>query len=115
MSAESAAAMCEQTGCAGVVIGRQALKYPWVIRDAAARLQGRDQFAPPSPAEHVDFMQQHLDRMACEYGDELAAKLFRRWTPQYAKGLQIGRREMIRILRINDIEALRDAIEELKQ
>jgi tRNA-dihydrouridine synthase B len=39
-----------ETGCAGVMIGRAAIDYPWVFREARARLAG-ELVAPPTDAE----------------------------------------------------------------
>jgi len=40
----------DETGCAGVMIGRAAIDYPWVFREARARL-ARQPIAPPDDAE----------------------------------------------------------------
>lgn len=40
----------DETGCAGVMIGRAAIEHPWVFREARARLAGQEA-APPTDAE----------------------------------------------------------------
>ena len=42
----------EETGCAGVMIGRAAIAHPWIFRDAQARLAGRE-VVPPTDAERA--------------------------------------------------------------
>lgn len=42
-----------ETGCAGVMIGRGAIDYPWIFREARARLRG-DSVAPPTDAERLE-------------------------------------------------------------
>jgi len=105
--------MKEQTGCAGVMIGRGALKYPWIIREAAAALGEYPPAPPPTRAQHVEFMLCHLDRMVDLYGERAAPVMFRRWTPQYSRGLSIDKREMVRLLQLSELRKLKDAISAL--
>lgn len=114
MTPQDACRMTRQTGCAGVMIGRCALRYPWIIREAASALGQCGPQPAPSRSEHVDFLQRHLDRMAGLYGERIAPALFRRWTPQYAKGLRLEKPEMIRLLKLNDLGELRKAFDGLR-
>ena len=49
-TAEDVVRALAETGCAGVMIGRAAIAYPWVFREARARLAGQT-IAPPSEEE----------------------------------------------------------------
>jgi nifR3 family TIM-barrel protein len=49
-TAADAARALDETGCAGVMIGRAAIDHPWIFREARALLAGQP-IAPPSPAE----------------------------------------------------------------
>ncbi|MDQ3364527.1 MAG: tRNA-dihydrouridine synthase family protein, partial [Myxococcota bacterium] len=51
-SAADAVRALEETGCAGVMIGRAAIDHPWIFREAAALLAGRVS-APPTEAERI--------------------------------------------------------------
>ena len=101
-SPEDTIRMLSETGCKAVMIGRYALKDPWVIRQSASALG----YLPPtqrvSRAERIDFMLNHLHRMEEQYGEKSATLLFRKWIPQYAKTLPLPRPQMIELLRISD-------------
>jgi tRNA-dihydrouridine synthase B len=110
MSVASALAMVRQTGCRGIMVGRHALKNPWAIRETSAALRGESPPPRPDWSGHIAFMAAHLELMCGLYGEKLAAVLFRRWIPQYAKGLPLDRREMIRLIGIREIDDLRSQI-----
>jgi len=40
----------DETGCAGVMVGRAAIEHPWIFREARARLAGTE-IAPPDDDE----------------------------------------------------------------
>jgi len=65
--------MMERTGCAGVMIGRGALRTPWIFRTTAALLDGRP--APePTRAEKIRLILRHLELMQV-HGTERRAVL----------------------------------------
>jgi tRNA-dihydrouridine synthase B len=57
--AESALRMLEQTGCDAVMIGRPALRNPWIFRQLSELLAGREPFRPSGTD-----VAQHLQRLA---------------------------------------------------
>jgi nifR3 family TIM-barrel protein len=65
---DDAISMIQRTGCAGVMIGRSALRTPWIFRATAERLAGR---TPPEPtrAEKLRVILRHLELME-RYGSE---------------------------------------------
>ena len=83
--AETAKHMLEETGCAGLVIGRGALTNPWVFHDIQAGLLGQP--APPAPplAARVAFMTRHFERAVQQRGEHLACTQFRKTIDWYAK------------------------------
>ncbi len=78
--------MLEETGCAGLVVGRGALTNPWVFQHIRAGLLGRP--APPAPALaiRVAFMTRHFERMVQQRGEQRACTQFRKTIDWYAKG-----------------------------
>jgi nifR3 family TIM-barrel protein len=52
VTADDVVRALQETGCAGVMIGRAAIAHPWIFREAQARLGGRD-VAPPTDAERL--------------------------------------------------------------
>ena len=46
VSAQRAYDVIQQTGCAGVMVGRHAVRNPWIFRQIADKLSGREIFVP---------------------------------------------------------------------
>jgi nifR3 family TIM-barrel protein len=82
---QAAQKMLEETGCAGVSIGRGAFYDPWIFKRTGQFLQTGE--VPPEPAfdERVRVMRRHLDLMVEVFGEELGCRTFRKVAPWYAK------------------------------
>jgi len=86
-SPQEAARMLEQTGCDGVMIGRQALARPWIFRDIKALLKGE----PALQAPDIQTVIQHLsERIEAWFGAEIALKRFKLALPWLASNLRFG-------------------------
>jgi len=106
---QAAKRMFDETGCAGVSIGRGAFYNPWIFQHTLHYL-GRagspqpavhlklnegahgvprptEEALPPEPlfAERVRVMCRHLDLMIEVFGEDLGCRMFRKVTPWYAK------------------------------
>jgi len=68
-SGDDALRMLEETGCAGVMIGRAARTSPWVFREAAAALAGQDLPAPPDARERLGLAVRLCDALIEELGE----------------------------------------------
>jgi tRNA-dihydrouridine synthase len=77
--------MLEETGCAGVSIGRGAFYDPWIFRRTDHFLRTGVLLPEPDFAERVRVMRRHFERYVEFYGEEQGAKLFRKVAPWYAK------------------------------
>ncbi len=88
--ASDALAMVAATGCDGVVVGRGCLGRPWLFRDLAAALAGRDVPAPPDLAEIVVMMRAHAELLAATFGEELGVRQFRKHAGWYLTGFPVG-------------------------
>jgi nifR3 family TIM-barrel protein len=77
--------MLEQTGCAGVSIGRGAFYDPWIFGRTRRFLDTGE--LPPEPdfEERVKVMSRHLDLMAEIFGEETGCRMFRKIGPWYAR------------------------------
>ena len=103
---QAAKHMLDETGCAGVSIGRGAFYDPWIFKRTLHYLQGapltpslspsdgervaegrvRGEVLPePSFEERVRVMCRHLDLMVEIFGEELGCRMFRKVAPQYAR------------------------------
>jgi nifR3 family TIM-barrel protein len=110
---QAAKKMLDETGCAGVSIGRGAFYNPWIFQHTLDYLQSfrrgelhepqkshnpdkdrgscnsplRENDLPPEPtfAERVRVMCRHLDLMIEVFGEEPGCRMFRKVAPWYAK------------------------------
>lgn len=82
---EAAKHMLDETGCAGVSIGRGAFYDPWIFRRTAHYLASGQ--LPPEPDfnERLRVLRRHFERYVQFYGEAHGARLFRRVAPWYAK------------------------------
>jgi nifR3 family TIM-barrel protein len=82
---EGARHMIEQTGCAGVSIGRGAFYNPWIFRHTLHYLRTNELLPEPSFQERVQVMCRHLDLMIRVFGETHGCRLFRKVAPWYSK------------------------------
>src|SRR5213593_1460973 len=82
---EAARKMIEETGSAGVSIGRGAFYNPWIFQHTLHYLKSGELLAEPSFPDRVRVMCRHLDLMVEVFGEELGCRMFRKVAPWYAK------------------------------
>jgi nifR3 family TIM-barrel protein len=101
--AADAVRMVEQTGAAGVVVGRGCLGRPWIFRDLAAAFAG-EQVVPeegaqrasrrvavlPTLGEVAVMMRRHAELLCHHMGEERGCKEFRKHISWYLKGFRAG-------------------------
>ncbi|MSU63306.1 MAG: tRNA dihydrouridine synthase DusB [Pedosphaera sp.] len=82
---EAAKMMLDETGCAGVSVGRGAFYNPWIFTHtlhylATGELQPDEDFG-----ERVRVMRRHFDLMVEVFGEEIGCRMFRKVAPWYSK------------------------------
>jgi len=77
--------MFEQTGCAGVSIGRGAFYDPWIFLHTRHFLATGELPSEPGFEERVKVMSRHLDLMVEIFGEEHGCRMFRKVGPWYAR------------------------------
>ena len=82
---QAARRMIEETGCAGVSIGRGAFLNPWIFRDTLHYLRTGEVLEEPTFEDRVRVMSRHLDRMIEVFGEVHGCRLFRKVAPWYAR------------------------------
>jgi nifR3 family TIM-barrel protein len=107
--AEDAVRMVEQTGAAGVVVGRGCLGRPWLFRDLAAAFAGEEVRALPTLGEVAAMMRRHAELLCFHMGEERGCKEFRKHVTWYLKGFAAGG-EMRRSLGLVDSLASLDRL-----
>ncbi len=82
---QAAKKMFDETGCAGVSIGRGAFYDPWIFRRTLHFISSGELLSEPPFSERVRVMRRHLDLMIEVFGEELGCRMFRKVAPWYAK------------------------------
>ncbi|MDF1823884.1 MAG: tRNA dihydrouridine synthase DusB [Verrucomicrobiales bacterium] len=101
----------QTTGVSGVMIGRAAMQYPWVFRDAKHYLETGEHPAPLSLDERWTFILRHA-RLLIEWGkfshEKFAMQSLRSRLMSYSKGLPGGKLLRARFATLNSIGELED-------
>ena len=82
---EAAKHLLDETGCAGVSVGRGAFYDPWIFRRTAHLLTTGELLPVPDFGERMRVLRLHFERYCEFYGEEYGARLFRKVAPWYAK------------------------------
>ncbi|MEY2429058.1 MAG: tRNA-dihydrouridine synthase [Verrucomicrobiota bacterium] len=82
---QAAKKMLDETGCAGVSIGRGAFYNPWIFQHTLHYLETKELLPEPRFEERVRVMRRHLDLMIEVFGEEHGCRMFRKVAPWYAK------------------------------
>ncbi len=82
---ESAKLMFDETGCAGVSIGRGAFYNPWIFQHTLHYLKTGELLPEPLFQERVRVMCRHFELMIEVFGEVLGCRMFRKVAPWYAK------------------------------
>jgi tRNA-dihydrouridine synthase len=111
-TAEDAISMFRQTGCDAVMCGRATMKNPWIFRQIADRLAGRE----PREAgwgERRDLMLAHFDAIErSAFDPREALHKLRTMTGWYTHGLPNGRALRVRISELRTPAEFREAVGE---
>jgi tRNA-dihydrouridine synthase len=82
---EAAKMMFDETGCAGVSIGRGAFYNPWIFAHSQHYIKTGELLPEPAFEERVRVMRRHLDLMVEVFGEQLGCRMFRKVAPWYSK------------------------------
>ncbi len=88
--AADALRMVEQTGAAGVVVGRGCLGRPWLFRDLATAFAGEPTATLPTLGEVAAMMRRHAELLCEHMGEQRGCKEFRKHVSWYLKGFAAG-------------------------
>jgi nifR3 family TIM-barrel protein len=78
LTVDDALSMLEDTGAAGLMIGRGAVEDPWLFRDVDAALRGADAPPPPTLADHAAFVAAHYHALVELVGEWAGTRQFRK-------------------------------------
>jgi nifR3 family TIM-barrel protein len=105
--------MVEQTGAAGVVVGRGCLGRPWLFRDLAAAFTGLDVRTLPTLGEVRAMMRRHAELLSEHMGEERGCKEFRKHVSWYLKGFRAGGGLRHSLALVDSLGALEVLLEDL--
>lgn len=111
--AEDALRMVEQTGCAGVVVGRGCLGRPWLFADLAAAFAGRPERVMPNLAAVAPIMRRHAELLGEWMGEDRGLPDFRKHVSWYLKGFAVGAALRTRFASVSSLQDLDDCIGDL--
>jgi nifR3 family TIM-barrel protein len=109
---ESARHMIDQTGCAGVSIGRGAFYEPWIFRRTEHLLRTGELLPEAGFDERIRVMCRHLELMVEILGEDIGCRMYRKVAPWYAKRLgpvNDFKKRLVAIIRREDFYAALDA------
>jgi nifR3 family TIM-barrel protein len=86
-SASEAVRLLNETGAAGVMIGRAAFGNPWIFRETRALLDHGRVVAPATPRERMEGCLRQLGLLATVVGESVAVREMRKHVAWYLKGL----------------------------
>ncbi len=101
--------MMEETDCDAVIVGRAAEGNPWIFREIAAALQGK-QAPAPTPRERVDMAMCHFELEKQLYGEKLAVLQMRKHIAWYVHGMHGASRFRETVNAIESGEAVLNAL-----
>ena len=111
--ASDAMRMVEQTGCAGVVVGRGCLGRPWLFRDLAASFAGEFVQELPTLGEVRAMMRRHAELLGDYLGEERGCVEFRKHVSWYLKGFSAGGRLRDSLGKVSSFAALDELLVDL--
>jgi tRNA-dihydrouridine synthase B len=108
---QAANKMFDETGCAGVSIGRGAFYDPWIFKRTLQFISSGE--LPPEPdfSERTRIMCRHLDLMIEVFGEELGCRMFRKVAPWYAKRFGPCHEFNKRVVQISTLAGFHDVLE----
>jgi nifR3 family TIM-barrel protein len=108
--AADALRMMRQTRCDGVIIGRGCLGRPWLFRDLSKMFSGARPAAAPTVGQVIEFMLEHAKRQADWMGERAGVIAFRRQAAWYTKGIRASAALRQRLVQVDSLGALRQAV-----
>jgi nifR3 family TIM-barrel protein len=95
--------MLDETGCAGVMIGRGAVGNPWIFRRLSEIASGGKDPGPPTVEETKETAVRHLREARGYYGDHASA-VMKKHLVRYTRGLPGGAEIRARICAAESVE-----------
>jgi nifR3 family TIM-barrel protein len=112
---EAAKKMLDETGCAGVSIGRGAFYNPWIFQHTLHYLRTGELLPEPRFEERVRVMCRHLDLMIEVFGEEHGCRMFRKVAPWYSKRFGPANEFNKRVVQISSKAEFHDVLDNYRR
>lgn len=107
--------MLDETGCAGVMIGRGVLGNPFLIKECVDYLSSGIEPKEVSLVDKIDVMKKHIEYMYQDKDESLATLELRTNLAYYFKGLKHSKEAKMRIVKASSKEEYLRIISEYKE
>ena len=114
-TSDAAKMMLDQTGCAGVSIGRGAFYNPWIFVHTLHYLRTGELLAEPTFEERVRVMCRHMDLMIEVFGEAHGCRMFRKVAPWYARRFGPANEFTKRVVLVSSRTEFYDILERYRQ
>jgi nifR3 family TIM-barrel protein len=114
-SPELAKQMLDETGCAGVMIGRGAIGNPWLIKNCVDYLETGTYQEEISVKERIDMMKKHLDMLIKDKNEHTAILEFRNHLMYYFKYLSNSKETKVRLVQAKTKDEVLNILDEYKE
>ena len=110
-SGKDATSMMEQTGCAGVVVGRGCLGRPWLFADLVSAINGENKRVNPTLFEVRQILLRH-GQLLVEYfeNEDRAMRDIRKHMAWYLKGFSVPREIRANLGMVNSLEHMQQLL-----
>lgn len=100
----------EESGCAGIMVGRGLQGAPWLVRQILHYLETGEILPSPSLQERFAVLREHLESSVADVGEKTATESMRKHLGWYIKGLPHAAAWRERLVRAKGKEDLADLI-----
>lgn len=109
-------AMMEQTGCAGVVVGRGCLGRPWLFADLVSAFAGETKPSAPTLFEVRSIMLRHAQLLITYFENEdRAMRDLRKHMAWYLKGFRVPREVRSSLGMVASLQEMQDLLSNLEE
>lgn len=113
-SAQDALRMVEQTGCAGIVVGRGCLGRPWLFAELVAAFTGREIPPPPNLNGVARTFRRHAELLSEHFDDDLrACRDIRKHVAWYFKGFRVPHHIRVGLAEVGSFQQMDDLLGQL--
>lgn len=109
-TADDAVAMMQQTGCAGVVIGRGCLGRPWLFGQLAHALGSGPEVPDPTSGEVCTVLRRHAALLVETFGEHKGCQEIRKHIAWYFKGYAVRQQVRLALAHVSTLAELDDLL-----